>query len=194
MNLNGTKETILSKTCSSCKIPKSEEDFYKYKNGKLREKCKSCYCSIYNQSKEYISNYDNNHRKIRKLKEQERRNLNPNIYKDYYTNSGKRTNFISKGEVEIENFLISKGLIFEKEKTFDNNYWFDFWIENLNIIIEYDGEFHFQPIFGENLLNKVKLNDTIKNNFCKQNNIQLIRIPYWEFKNIKETLEKWLKF
>lgn len=32
------------------------------------------------------------------------------------------------------------------------------------------------------------MNDEIKNNYCKENNIPLVRIPYWERDNI--SLEK----
>ena len=31
-----------------------------------------------------------------------------------------------------------------------------------------------------NLLKKTQLHDKIKNEYCKNNNIPLIRIPYWE--------------
>ena len=36
-------------------------------------------------------------------------------------------------------------------------------------------------------------NDNIKNQYCKDNNIKLVRIPYWEFDNIENILEKELK-
>ena len=35
--------------------------------------------------------------------------------------------------------------------------------------------------------------DNIKTQYCQQNNIKLIRIPYWEFKNIENILIKELK-
>ena len=34
--------------------------------------------------------------------------------------------------------------------------------------------------------------DGIKNNYCKNNNIPLLRIPYWEFNNIEKILENTL--
>ena len=39
-----------------------------------------------------------------------------------------------------------------------------------------------------------KIRDTIKTIYCKENNIKLIRIPYWNFNNIEEILERILKF
>ena len=64
--------------------------------------------------------------------------------------------------------------------------------------IEYDGEGHYQPIRRGNIsesqaqevLNKIKLRDEIKNTYCDVNEIKLIRIPYWEFDNIDNILKK----
>ena len=36
----------------------------------------------------------------------------------------------------------------------------------------------------------IKLTPTIKTVYCKENNIKLIRIPYWEFNNIENILSK----
>lgn len=67
-------------------------------------------------------------------------------------------------------------------------------------LIEYDGEQHFKPVnFGgmsdekalEGHQNTVR-NDNIKNQYCKDNNIPLLRIPYWEFDNIETILHSWL--
>lgn len=33
-----------------------------------------------------------------------------------------------------------------------------------------------------------KIRDTIKNIYCRNNNIDLLRIPYWEFDNIENIL------
>ena len=55
--------------------------------------------------------------------------------------------------------------------------------------IEYDGEFHFQPIRKSKSmteeqviknLEESKIRDNIKNEFCKNNGINLIRIKYDE--------------
>lgn len=73
---------------------------------------------------------------------------------------------------------------------------FDFYLPTYNTMIEYDGEQHYKPInFGgwdnEELqahFNKTQLYDQLKNNYCKENNIDLLRIPYWEKQNIKEII------
>jgi hypothetical protein len=58
---------------------------------------------------------------------------------------------------------------------------FDFAIfedDKLKLLIEYDGEQHFKPKFGKKEFERVKINDSIKNEYCKNNNIDLLRIPY----------------
>lgn len=62
-----------------------------------------------------------------------------------------------------------------------------------NICIEYDGGQHFKEVkhFGGKAgFEQRKENDKIKTQYCIDNNIKLIRIPYTEFKNIEEILEK----
>jgi len=85
------------------------------------------------------------------------------------------------------------------EKTFDNCAYknklrFDFYLPELNVCIEFDGEQHF--IFP-NYYHKTKqdfkdkqLRDKIKTEYCEKNNIKLIRIPYWDKDNITEILNK----
>ena len=58
---------------------------------------------------------------------------------------------------------------------------FDFFIPNKNYLIEYDGIQHSKAIEfwgGEEGLKQRQILDNIKNNYCKDNNIALIRIPY----------------
>lgn len=70
---------------------------------------------------------------------------------------------------------------------------FDFAIfedSELKLLIEYDGEQHFKPKFGKKEFERVKINDAIKNDYCKNNNIELLRIPYkrGNDKNTKERI------
>jgi very-short-patch-repair endonuclease len=74
---------------------------------------------------------------------------------------------------------------------------FDFYLPQYNICIEADGKQHSEPVqFGDMSYEDavenfaiVKKHDEIKNKYCKDNNIELIRIPYTKFKNIKTILE-----
>lgn len=73
---------------------------------------------------------------------------------------------------------------------------FDFYIPSLNTCIEYDGEGHYKPFrFSKDKeamkkkLEETQIRDAIKTQYCKDNNIKLIRIPYFEFDNIDEILK-----
>ena len=59
------------------------------------------------------------------------------------------------------------------------------------MLIEYDGIFHYEDIFNNpNKFLMRNLNDEIKNTYCKNNNIPLLRISYWDFDRIEEILER----
>ena len=63
---------------------------------------------------------------------------------------------------------------------------FDFYVEN-NYIIEFDGQQHFSYSTGWNTKEKMiqtQERDKFKNNWCKENNIPIIRIPFWEIDNL----------
>lgn len=99
----------------------------------------------------------------------------------------------SVGEDMIENFLRSHHILFEREKSFIGCKYiaklrFDFYLYNHNIAIEYDGEFHYEETTMGNNLQDQKLRDQAKNEYCDENEIILIRIPYWERDNIERIL------
>lgn len=107
---------------------------------------------------------------------------------------------MSKGEEKIFNYLTENNIIFVQQKTFNDCrdkdlLKFDFMvtINNENILIEYDGEYHDKPISGEEKLKDQQRKDNIKNKYCEDNNIPLIRIHYSDFKNIESILKEKLK-
>ena len=94
---------------------------------------------------------------------------------------------ISKGNAKIIDILDEYGIEYEIEKKFatckDKTYLpFDFYIEN-KYLIEYDGEQHFKEdsIFDYEYTHK---HDLMKSEWCKKNNIPLIRIPYTHYKEL----------
>jgi len=105
----------------------------------------------------------------------------------------------SKNELFIENILNEKNIEFETQKTFEGCKYkrklkFDFYLPLYNICIEYDGQQHFEKYRFEkdnSKLNIRQLRDKIKTDFCKNNNIELIRIKYND--NIDDSLFKKLK-
>lgn len=79
-------------------------------------------------------------------------------------------------EEVIEKLLQEHNISFEKEKILFKKYRFDFYINN-QYIVEYDGKQHFLRSQWEQL-EEIHKRDLEKNNFCFENNIPLIRIPY----------------
>jgi hypothetical protein len=109
---------------------------------------------------------------------------------------------ISKGEDEIEKYLIKNNIIYIREYKFKNcinpktnkHLPFDFYLPDNNIVIEYHGEQHYKEYknyFKEaGGLKGRQFRDKIKFNFCNQENINYILISYNEFDNIQEILTK----
>lgn len=103
---------------------------------------------------------------------------------------------LSNGVKFIEEFLSENNINFIKEKSFDNCKYrkklpFDFYLEEYNLLIEYDGEQHFKKSFNRKESNHIVQHkrDIIKNNFCKTNKINLIRFKYnFDFNEIKRIL------
>jgi len=111
---------------------------------------------------------------------------------------------ISKGEKIIEDFLILNNIIYIPQKKFDGCIYkkdlkFDYYLIAYNTCIEFDGEQHFKENrfkFKKTVeeiktnFENIKIRDSIKTKYCHDNNISLIRIPYWEIKNIETILTK----
>jgi len=107
---------------------------------------------------------------------------------------------ISKGELEIEKWLNKNDIKHESQKRFvdcrnpKTNYTlpFDFFIPIKNVIVEYDGEQHFNNkckcLWKEHDLKELQYRDGIKTKYCIKHNIKLIRIPYTKIMNIDEIL------
>ena len=115
----------------------------------------------------------------------------------------KCTSSMSRGEQEVKKYLEENNMQFYTQFRFDDcrniaALPFDFYLPDYNICIEYDGEGHFIPIRrgkmsdleALELLENIKFRDEIKTSYCDKNLIHLIRIPYWEFNNIKDILNK----
>ena len=99
----------------------------------------------------------------------------------------------SRGETKIKQLLDENNILFKKELSFPNLKGkgggflrFDFGVykqQQLIYLIEFDGEQHY--ILNGYSGKFLKENDQIKNNWCKENNISLIRIPYTHLENLK---------
>lgn len=95
----------------------------------------------------------------------------------------------SRGEYEIGKLLTNNNIPFQRQKKFNSCCFpdshklasFDFYVDE-KYIIEFDGEQHdnISPhgYFTSQVLQRIKERDCFKNQWCKDNNIPLIRIPY----------------
>ena len=98
----------------------------------------------------------------------------------------------SAGESKIEELLTQNNIIFEAQKTFDSCRFnltnalarFDYYLPAYNILIEYDGIQHFKQRNGREELSKIQERDRYKTQWCKENNIPLIRIPYTDYNKL----------
>lgn len=108
----------------------------------------------------------------------------------------------SRGEIKISHFLSSIGIRFTRQKTFKKcrnkrKLSFDFFLQDHNILIEFQGNQHYNNIEyyhkGKYDFNYILKNDQIKWQFCKDNNIKLLEIAYWDINNIESILKKELK-
>ena len=92
----------------------------------------------------------------------------------------------SKGEMYISKLLDDNNVKYTRQYKFDGcvhkrKLPFDFYLHDYNICIEYDGAQHSKSVKnwgGDEALKTSIIRDNIKNNFCLNNNINLIRIPY----------------
>ena len=106
----------------------------------------------------------------------------------------------SKGSNKIRKYLEKNNIKYIQEKKFNDckdkrELPFDFYLPKYNLCIEYDGEQHFKSIKhwgGDEKYKNIQKHDNIKNKYCKDNNIILIRYKY----NVKikfNILEEFLK-
>lgn len=145
--------------------------------------------------------------KLMVIKETEKRSDNGNIIWECKCKCG-RTTFIdsgsllsgntkscgclqSQGENKISQILKDNNLKFVIHYSFSDckdkrKLPFDFFVEN-TYLIEYDGYQHYSSNGGWNSKDHYELtkkHDTIKNNYCKEKSIPLIRIPFWHFNDL----------
>lgn len=108
---------------------------------------------------------------------------------------------VSKMEIQVIDYLKSKNLKFEYEKTFDDllsprckNLSYDFYLPELNILIECQGEQHYNKMWDDKDGKKLKrqiLHDKIKKLYANKNGYTFLEIRYDE--DVIEKLEGGIK-
>lgn len=104
----------------------------------------------------------------------------------------------SLGERRVRQWLDKHEFTYEQQKSFKNcrnikTLPFDFYLPDYNVAIEYQGEQHYRPINyfgGERKFKTQQKRDCIKRDYCKNNNIILLEIPYYA--NVEEELNNFL--
>lgn len=97
----------------------------------------------------------------------------------------------SKGELIILEFLKNNTIHFNRQKTFkecvnphtSKKLKFDFYLPYYNMCIEFNGKQHYEPIEyfgGTDSFKSLQYRDKIKQEFCKNNHINFMKIKYDE--------------
>ena len=100
---------------------------------------------------------------------------------------------MSKGEQLIKSILENENVRYQQEKIFtdlrNGKMRFDFFLPELGILTEVDGQHHFQWVKKfhrtKQEFNHAKQNDRYKNSFALARGYRLYRIPFWEIDNIR---------
>jgi very-short-patch-repair endonuclease len=103
----------------------------------------------------------------------------------------------SRGEQRIVDFLVKECVNFYREFFMTGCYskskrllFFDFYLPDFNLCIEFDGEQHY----SKNKPQNQQENDFIKNAYCKKNGIHFLRIKFDRINDIEEMICKKLDF
>lgn len=99
----------------------------------------------------------------------------------------------SLGELKIMQYLDDNNIEYIDEFLLPNKQRFDFYIPSLKIAIEYNGRQHYERVdfFNQHKsLEEIQEYDNKKKNYCKNNNIKLIVIPYTKYNDINIILDK----
>lgn len=139
-----------------------------------------------------VSDWSNfNHRSIH----------NPNLPKCNCVNN-------SLGEQKIAEILSKHNISFIRQKTFedlksdkDNFMFFDFYLPEFNLLIEYQGEFHDGIPYKKNpngvqtkeQWESQKIRDNMKKEWAKNHNIDFLEIWYYEKQHIEKIIEEALR-
>ena len=173
--------------CPKCtgNIPLTKKEFV--------DRARNIHGDIYDYS---LSNYINAHTKVLiKCKEYGVFKQTPT---DHIHSNGKGCSKCveSVGERFIRLFLEKNNIEYIYQKKFDDCKFvkqliFDFYLPKQNILIEYDGIQHFEPLSifgGEKAFQKQLIKDDIKNVYCKDMSIKLLRINFDKLNHIEEIL------
>ncbi len=107
----------------------------------------------------------------------------------------------SKGEKQIRKILQLKNINFISQWPIYRRFLADFYLPEQNSIIEFQGVQHYVPVtFGSKkdnsknyLFENFIINDAKKEILCRDKNIDVLYIPFWEYENIEKTIDSFMK-
>ena len=186
--------TLVFGGCPKCGI-ETNTDHRRLSIDKAREYIESLNNNIWLNPGEYINEHEKN-LKIRCGSCGKTYVTRMTAYK--YINTGKCPvcgQKRSRAEYRIATFLEKNNINFIQEKYFEDckdkqALLFDFYLPDYNLCIEFDGQQHFEPKFGIDSFVTTKLHDAMKNNYCRWNKIDLLRISYLEGNNIEQIISE----
>jgi hypothetical protein len=102
--------------------------------------------------------------------------------------------------LKIAKFLDKNKVNYKREQTFDgcmspkgSRLRFDFFLEDHNMCIEFQGEHHFKPVNkykkAADTYKRTICHDEIKRNYLAERNILLLQISYSDYDNIESILQ-----
>lgn len=110
--------------------------------------------------------------------------------------------YLSLGELSIRTYLKNHNIDFVHQKKFANlrgeggkPLSYDFYLPNQNLLIEFQGKQHKEPVEifgGETNFKRVQTHDARKRQYAKDNNIRLLEIWYYDYLKISEILSNTL--
>lgn len=182
------KETCCG--CTKCRREKQSKALL-YSQEEFIEKAKKVHGNKYDYS---LVNYINSMTKV-KIKCNSCNNVFLQTPKSHL--QGERCPFCfkeSKGEEKIRKYLIKQNYVFEQNKHFDNlRNSYDFYLPELNLLIEYQGEQHYKPVKkfgGEKRFLRQLASDKLKADYAEKEGIELLTISYKDYKIIENILEE----
>lgn len=129
----------------------------------------------------------------------------PNDHKNKQAPQGCPKCKMSKGEKKIYNFLQRQGIEFSYQHRFKDckgpknkhPLSFDFYLPVYDMLIEFDGVQHFDPIYftrnnpeqNHKRWERHRLMDDVKNQYASQCGIKMLRIPHWEYEHVEFILQ-----
>ena len=105
---------------------------------------------------------------------------------------------ITKGEEAIGIWLNSRNIkyVFQHKVKINNSYhYYDFYLPDHNIMIEFNGMQHYKPVKffgGQETFDYLQMRDKIKKQYCLENQIKLLIFNYKELYQIETVLNKTL--